>query len=366
MKADYTEYMSLAVRLARKAEGMTSPNPLVGAVIIDRNGRIIGKGFHKKAGEPHAEIMALRDAGNVPAGSTMVVTLEPCNHFGRTPPCTHALRQAGIKRVVFAVRDPNPDVKGRGAAYLKKAGIDVIDGVYEKEARRLNESYFKHVTTALPYVSVKLAMSMDGRIAAQDGSSKWITSEHARTIAHRLRNTVDAVVVGAGTVKKDDPSLTIRHVKARDRQLFRIIFDTHLSTPVHARVISNQNGIYKTMILTASSNDSLISTFTQKGVEVVRIKTGNGMLSLHDALKFLGKRFMHILIEGGSGLVGGLMKAGQVDKLHVFIAPKIIGEDGLYPFRGVLLKTMKNAINLKDVKVYTYKGECLIEGYPEW
>ena len=366
MKTDYTPYMKLAIRLAKKAEGMTSPNPLVGAVIVDKKGKVIGKGFHRRAGQPHAEVMALRDAGKVPAGSTMIVTLEPCNHFGRTPPCTLALKQSGIKRVVIANKDPNPGVKGGGAAYLRKAGIEVIDGVCRQEADRLNEAYFKHVKTSLPFISVKLAMSLDGRIAAHDGSSKWITSEYSRRIAHKLRNTVDAVVVGAGTIKKDNPELTVRHVRVRNRPLYRVIFDTHLRTPVHANVISNQSAVYKTMILTASNNTSLIQTFAHAGVEVVRIKTRGGMLSVQDALNFLGKRFMHILVEGGAGLVGSFVKARQVDKFHIFIAPKIIGADGIYPFQGVYLKSMNNVLELKDVQINTHSGDCLFQGYPRW
>jgi diaminohydroxyphosphoribosylaminopyrimidine deaminase/5-amino-6-(5-phosphoribosylamino)uracil reductase len=366
MKTDYTPYMKLAIRLAQKAEGMTSPNPLVGAVIIDKKGKIIGKGFHRMAGQPHAEIMALRDAGKVPADSTMVVTLEPCNHFGRTPPCTLAIRQSGIKRVVIANKDPNPDVEGGGAAYLKKAGIEVIDGVCEQDAARLNEAYFKHVKTSLPFVSLKLAMSLDGMIAAHDGSSKWITSGYSRRIAHKLRNIVDAVIVGVGTVKMDNPELTVRHVKVRGRPLYRIIFDTHLSTPVNSNVITNQNNVYKTMILTASNNNALINVFEHKDVEVIRMKTNGSVLSVEEALNFLGKRFMHILVEGGAGLVGSLVKARRVDKFHVFIAPKIIGADGVYPFKGVFLKNMNNVIELKDVKVSTHDGDCLVQGYPQW
>ena len=366
MKTDYTPYMKLAIRLGKKAEGMTSPNPLVGAVIIDQQGKIIGKGFHKMAGQPHAEVMALRDAGKVPAGSTMIVTLEPCNHFGRTPPCTLALKQSGIKRVVIANKDPNPGVKGGGAAYLRKAGIEVIDGVCRQEAARLNEAYFKHVKTSLPFISVKLAMSLDGRIAAHDGSSKWITSEYSRRIAHKLRNTVDAVVVGAGTIKKDNPELTVRHVRVRNRPLYRVIFDTHLSTPLHAKVVTNQSTLYKTIILTASNNSERARTFEHRGAEVIRIRTSNGMLSLQDALNFLGKRFMHILVEGGAGLVGSFVKARQVDKFHIFIAPKIIGADGIYPFQGVFLKSMNNVLELKDVQLSTHGGDCLFQGYPRW
>ncbi len=366
MKTDYTSYMKIAIKLAKKAEGMTSPNPLVGAVIIDKKGKIIGKGFHKRAGEPHAEVMALRDAGKVPQGSTMMVTLEPCNHFGRTPPCTLAIQQSGIKRLVIAHKDPNPGVKGGGAAYLRKAGIEVIGGVCAQEAERLNEAYFKHVKTSLPFVSVKLAMSLDGRIAAHDGSSKWITSMDSRRIAHTLRNTVDAVVTGAGTIKSDDPELTVRHVKVRNRPLFRVIFDTHLSTPLRARVITNQSAVYKTMILTASSNTALIRTFTHAGAEVVRIKTRGGMLSVQDALNFLGKRFMHVLVEGGAEMAGSLVKARLVDKFHIFIAPKIIGADGIYPFKGVFLKSMRNAIDLKNAEIIIAGGDYLVRGYPQW
>ncbi len=372
LRAHDTPYMELALRLARKAQGMTSPNPLVGAVIVDRAGTVIGTGFHKKAGGPHAEVMALRDAGRIPSGSTMVVSLEPCNHFGRTPPCTRAIKQSGIKRVVIAARDPNPGVKGNGAAYLRHAGIEVIEGVCERDALRLNEAYLKHVTTSLPFVSLKLAMSMDGRIAARDGTSQWITSEASRKAAHTLRNIVDAVIVGVGTIKKDDPELTVRHVRVRQRPLWRVIFDTHLTTPLDAKVIANQDDTYRTMILTASTDDALIRAFTDRGVVVVLIEKKESqsekicMLSINNALKFLGKRFMHVLVEGGAGLAGSMLRARRVDKLHIFIAPKIIGEDGLYPFKGVALKTMKHAIGLTEVGISKYGTDCLVECYPEW
>lgn len=366
MNHDYTAPMKSALRLARAAQGMTSPNPMVGAVILDPRGRVIGKGYHHRAGEPHAEVMAIRDAGAIPRGSTLVVTLEPCNHFGRTPPCTRAIRQAGIQRVVLASRDPNPGVAGGGAAYLRAAGVTVVSGVCTREAARLNEAYFKHVKTALPFVSLKLAMSMDGRIAAHDGSSKWITSSDARHRVHALRNIVDAVVVGVGTVMQDDPLLTIRHVAARDRELYRVIFDTHLRTPLTANVITSQSDLYKTMILTASTDKARAGAFARRGVEVVRVRTKADMLSVNDALKFLGKRFMHILVEGGAGLAGSLVRARLVDKFHVFIAPRIIGADGLYPFQGVDLKSMKNAIGFKDARWSTRGGDCLLTGYPEW
>lgn len=366
MKKDYTPHMQLALRLAGKAEGMTSPNPLVGAVIVDRRGRIIGKGFHKRAGLPHAEIMAVRDAGSIPAGSTMVVSLEPCNHFGRTPPCTHAILRSGIGRVVIAARDPNPRVTGNGIRYLRRHGIEVITGVCEQESLRLNEAYFKHVKTSLPYVSIKLAMSMDGKIAAHDGTSKWITSERSRIMAHKMRNAADAVAVGVGTVQKDDPELTVRHVAVRDRPLYRVIFDTHLAIPPDSRVIANQDDIHKTMVLSACTDHARIDALRKRGVEVVLLKKKNGMLSLHNALKFLGKRFMYMLVEGGAGLTGSLIREKQADKFHIFIAPVIIGEDGLYPFTGVVRKTMKNAIGLKEVKISQYERDCLIEGYPVW
>ncbi len=366
MHNDYTAAMKLAIRLARRAEGMTSPNPMVGAVLLDARGRVIGKGFHHRAGEPHAEVMAIRDAGRIPQGSTLVVTLEPCNHFGRTPPCTRAILQAGISRVVLANRDPNPGVAGGGAAHLKRAGIEVVSGVCTQEAARLNEAYFKHVRTSLPFVSLKLALGMDGRIAAHDGSSKWITSAGARKQVHALRNTVDAIVVGVGTVMNDDPALTVRHVSMRDRVLYRVIFDTHLRTPIRAKVIAGQNAHYKTIILTASPDTARAAAFERKGVEVVRIKTTAQVLPVRDALNFLGKRFMHILVEGGAGLAGSLVRARLVDKFHVFIAPVIIGSDGLYPFQGVVLKSMKNAIRFKEVHWDTPGADCLMTGYPEW
>ncbi|MGB9735673.1 MAG: bifunctional diaminohydroxyphosphoribosylaminopyrimidine deaminase/5-amino-6-(5-phosphoribosylamino)uracil reductase RibD [bacterium] len=370
MKLDYEQYMNMAIRLARRAQGMTSPNPLVGAVIIDRHGKVIGKGFHKMAGKPHAEVMALRDAGTVPPGSTMIVTLEPCNHFGRTPPCTLAIKQAGIKRVVIANRDPNPGVKGGGIEYLRASGIEVINGVCEKEAEKLNEDYFKHVKTSLPFVSVKIAMSMDGKIAAHDRTSKWITSGLSLRTAHKLRNTVDAIVVGVGTIRQDDPQLTVRHVKVRQRPLYRVVFDTNLTTPVDAQIVTNQNSIYKTIILTSrKSLDNRIKyvrQFEKKGVEIVPLKTDNNGVSTEEALKFLGKRFMHVLVEGGAGIIGSFVRSQLVDKFHIFVAPKIIGEDGLYPFKGVFLKTIDNALLLKELKIQKLGVDCYVQGYPGW
>jgi len=370
MSIDYTPYMKLAIKLAKKAEGMTSPNPLVGAVIIDENGRIIGKGFHRMAGQPHAEVMALKDAGKIPHNSTMIVNLEPCNHFGRTPPCTLAIKQAGIKRVVIANKDPNPNVKGGGTNYLRRAGIEVIDGVCEKEASKLNEAYFKHVKTSLPFISLKIAMGIDGRIAAHDGSSKWITSESSRRMAHRLRNIVDAIVIGVGTIKKDNPELTVRYSHVRHRPLYRVIFDANLSTPIDAHVIRNQDDIYKTMILTSkdtfSKKAEMIKKFVNNGVEVISLDANKGMISIQDALNFLGKRFMHILVEGGAGITGSFVRLKQFDKLHIFIAPKLIGEDGLYPFKGLFLGNINNAIRLKDISIRRSGDDCFIQGYPEW
>ncbi len=360
--------MFLAIKLAKKAQGMTSPNPLVGAVIIDGKGRIIGKGFHRRAGQPHAEIAALRDAGKVPAGSTMVVTLEPCNHFGKTPPCSPAIKNAGIKKVIIANRDPNPDVTGGGIKYLRRAGIEVVTDVCSEEAKKMNEDYFKHVTTKLPYVHAKIAAGLDGKIAASDGTSKWITSEQARKFAHRLRNTVDAIVVGIGTIEKDDPELTVRFVKPRQRILYRVVFDTHLSIPINARVIKNQNNMYRTMVITSSHDQALIHRLEETGVEVVCANMKEGRVSTGTALSILGKRFMSILVEGGAGMLGSFMRGHLVDKLHFFISPKIIGEDGLYPFKGLSLNNIDNAIKLRDITINTkkLKGEFFVEGYPVW
>lgn len=370
MEFDYKPYMKMAIKLAKKAEGMTTPNPLVGAVIIDKYGKIIGRGFHQMAGQPHAEIMALRDAHTIPPGSTLIVTLEPCNHFGRTPPCTLAIKQAGISRVVIANRDPNPNVKGGGAEYLKASGIEVIDGVCEKEAEQLNEAYFKHVRTSLPFVSVKIAMSLDARIAAKDGTSRWITSASSRRIAHKLRNIADAIVVGVGTVKLDNPQLTVRHVRLRHKPIYRIILDTNLTTPVTAQVILNQDNMYKTMILTSarSFSDKIkrVKQLENTGVEVIPVKAENRVISLEDALKFLGKRFMHILVEGGAEVIGTFVKLRLVDKFHIFVAPKLIGEDGLYPFKGVFLKTINNALIFRDSSIKKLNDDFYIQCYPDW
>ncbi len=241
-------FMKKAVNLARKGLGRTSPNPMVGAVVV-RKGIVVGQGFHQKAGGPHAERIALAQAGGKARGATLYVNLEPCNHFGRTPPCTQAILESGIKKVVFGMTDPNPTVKGGGAAWLRSQGIDLVQGVLEEECRRLNEVYVKWITTGLPFVILKAAVSLDGRIATRTGDSKWISNEHSRLLVHRIRNQVDGVLVGIGTVVKDDPLLTVRLSRGKIRDPLRIVIDPRLRISKKARILSSAG---KTLIISGA------------------------------------------------------------------------------------------------------------------
>ena len=265
------QYMKKAIVLARKGLGRTSPNPMVGAVVV-RKGRVVGQGFHQKAGGPHAEPMAIAQAGKEAKGATLYVNLEPCNHFGRTPPCTQAIIESGIKKVVFGLSDPNPLVKGGGADRLQSQGIEVVRGVLEEDCRRLNEVYIKWITTGLPFVILKAAVSLDGRIATRTGDSKWISNERSRLLVHHLRNQVDGVVVGIRTVIKDDPLLTVRLPKRKIKDPLRIVLDPRLRISLKARILE---GPAKTLIVSGTKvRDHKRQNLKKKGVEILSLPDG--------------------------------------------------------------------------------------------
>ena len=319
------DYMKQALRLARKGLGKTSPNPMVGAVIV-KNDRIIGQGYHRYFGGKHAEIDALRNARENVAGSTIYVTLEPCGYYGKTPPCTDALIGNKIKRVVIGVLDPNPQVNGKGVEILKQHGIETRVGVLEEECRRLNESHFKYITTGLPLVTLKFAQTLDGRIATATGKSQWLSSEKFRRLAHQLRATNDAVMAGIGTVLADDPQLTVRLV--RGRQPTRIILDSRLRIPLEARVIKSRELAPVIIATTPRADEKKISLLRNKGIEVLVIyEDETGGVDLKELLKTLGERgISSVLVEGGAGVITSLLRQNLVDKVITAIAPRIMGK----------------------------------------
>lgn len=320
--ADDVRWMQRALRLAARGRGATSPNPMVGAVIL-KGPRVAGEGCHRRAGGPHAEIFALRRAGRAARGATMYVTLEPCCHHGRTPPCTDAIIAAGLARVVVACPDPNPRVNGRGLRQLRRAGIEVKLGVLREEAQRLNRAYLKHTESGLPMVSLKAAMSLDGKIATARGESKWITGERARAYGRRLRSHHDAVLVGVGTVLADDPELTVR-IGRRPSPL-RIVLDSRGRTPPTARLLSADERppvVAVTRLAPAARRKRL----ERAGAEVWVLPSSKGGVSLRALMKRLGDLGVQsVLVEGGGKAAAGALAAGLVDRVYFFLAPRIIG-----------------------------------------
>ncbi|MEN6372054.1 MAG: bifunctional diaminohydroxyphosphoribosylaminopyrimidine deaminase/5-amino-6-(5-phosphoribosylamino)uracil reductase RibD [Armatimonadota bacterium] len=353
--------MKRALALARR--GNTSPNPMVGAVVV-KDGVIVGEGYHKRAGEPHAEVIALRNAGELASGADLYVTLEPCCHFGKTPPCTKAVIKAGIKSVTAAMVDPNPKVAGKGLAELEAAGIHTRVGVLEEEARKLNEVFIKFITTGLPFVTLKLAMTLDGKIATCTGDSKWISSDESRRIVHRLRERTDAVLVGIGTVLADNPELTARN-GARRAYPARVVVDSSARTPVNAKLFSQPSG--ETIIAvcdgTAEANSLKLK---QAGARIIKVGGEAEEVSLPALIQELGRmQKTSVLIEGGGRIAASALSSGIVDKILVFIAPKIVGgESALTPVEGPGIAAMADALRLKNMSVKKVGCDLMIEAYP--
>lgn len=368
------EYMALALQLASGTLGQTSPNPVVGAVVV-KDGRIVGMGAHLKAGEPHAEVHALRMAGEQAKGATLYVTLEPCTHHGRTPPCTEAILAAGIARVVVATLDVNPQVAGRGVNRLREAGLSVSVGLLEAEAIRLNEIFFHHVATGLPFVTVKTASTLDGKIATRTGHSKWITGPKARAQVHLLRHQHDAILVGVNTVIADDPALTARLADGEEpgRQPIRIVLDTHLRTPLTSRVVTDGKAatwIYTTERAPADKRAALEA----RGVQIIVPEPGEERMETHpmeisDVLRSLGQRGVtSLLVEGGAEINGAFLQAKAVQKIISYISFKLVGGSAApTPFGGIGIPAMDAAVRLANVEVQQVdENDLRIVGYPVW
>ena len=353
----HKKYMEQALKLAEKGMGTTSPNPMVGCLIIKR-GRIVGKGYHKKTGEAHAEVLALKEAGKKAKDGILYTTLEPCSHWGRTPPCTEQIVQAGIKEAVIGSKDKNKLVNGYQE--LKQRGIKTRIGILGHECDKLNEPYLKWIKTKKPFVTVKAAMSLDGKIATKTGDSKYISGKEARTLVHELRSSLDAVMVGINTVKKDNPELTVRLTKGRNP--VKIVVDTELKISENAKIIKKEptNLIIAT---TSKANKKKAKSLQQKGVRIIYAKAKKGHIDLPPLMKELGKHdITSIMIEGGAELNAEAIRSGIVDKILFFISPRMIGK-GLGAVGDLGINKVDKSIKLKDLDYKKVGKDILIEGY---
>lgn len=364
MNETHIAFMNRALALAQQGKGRTSPNPLVGAVIVNA-GKIVGEGYHQKAGEPHAEIHALRAAGDKTKGGTLYVNLEPCCHWGRTPPCTDALIQAGIKHVFAAHLDPNPKVAGKGIEHLEEAGIKVNVGLCAETAEQLNEFYIKHVKTGYPFVILKMAMSLDGKIATCTGESQWITSAASRQKAHEIRDEVDAILVGIGTITSDNPALTTRLPNKQGKDATRIVLDSHGRTPTSAKIFNSESEAGVIIAVTPQAPAQNIATLEKAGAEVIITPAKEGQVCFKTLMEKLGARgIASVLVEGGGKVNASALVSGVVDKAMCFIAPKFIGgKDAPGVLDGEGIKRLTDAPELERRTITQLDCDLLIEGY---
>ncbi len=355
--------MKRAIELSTGGIGYVNPNPLVGAVIV-KGGRIIGEGYHKAYGGYHAEIEAFRNAVEDISGATMYVTLEPCSHYGKTPPCAVEIVNRGIKRVVIGMVDPNPKVCGTGIKILQENGIDVVTGVLEEDVRVLNEIFVKYITKNRPFCIMKTAMTLDGKIATYTGDSRWISNERSREYVHQLRHRVSGIMVGIGTVLNDDPLLTTRLTEKEGKDAIRIIVDTNLRIPLNTKIVKTSSNV-KTIIAASKVDKEKVTSLKDMGIEVLKIPMKNKLVDLDILMDELGNRGIDsVLLEGGGTLNFSALSSGIVDKVMAFISPKIIGgKDAKTPVEGKGFEFIRNGVQLKDTNISNFDGDILVEGY---
>ncbi|MEA2085039.1 MAG: bifunctional diaminohydroxyphosphoribosylaminopyrimidine deaminase/5-amino-6-(5-phosphoribosylamino)uracil reductase RibD [Thermodesulfobacteriota bacterium] len=355
--------MKLALKEAAKGVGRTSPNPAVGAVIV-KNGHIVGKGYHKRAGTPHAEIHALNAAGDQAKKATLYVTLEPCNHTGRTPPCTNAILKSGIRRVVVGMNDPNPGVAGGGCEFLSAHGLEVTIGVLKDACEKINRPFIKHITAGLPWVIIKAGISLDGRIAAPSGDSGWITNELSRLEVHRIRNKTDAIMIGIGTALSDNPSLTTRLPVKKGRDPLRVILDTHLRLHPDAEMLQQSSNAETWVFCGPDPSEPKALTLKAAGARIKKVGlTPEGHVDIKDVLTELGRSgITSVLVEGGSRIHGALLRSGLADQAFLFVAPLFIGCNGVPLVDELGTKTIKTAQRIRMTRSRRFGEDVLIEG----
>ncbi len=360
-------FMKAAIREAKKGLGCTSPNPVVGAVIVG-NEEIIAAGYHHKAGLPHAEREALALLSGKAHGCTLYVTLEPCHHHGKTPPCTAAILDSGITRVVIGMTDPNPEVAGGGADFLQSKGIQVEIGLLENECRLLNEAFLKLVLAKRPFVIAKSAVTLDGWTATSTGHSLWITNEKSRKTVHRLRNQVDAVMVGVGTVIADNPQLTTRSLSGRRRDAKRIILDTNFRTPVDSWVVNHDSSAETVIVVGEHVPGAKLKKYEKKKVSFLVCPVKDNRIDLPALLDILAEQSISsLLLEGGAAVMNSMLKERLVDKYYIFVAPKILGGgDGIPMVGGEGPKKMNQSLALKDIQTRRIDDDIMIAGYPDY
>lgn len=353
--------MQECLTLAKKGIGYVSPNPMVGCVIV-KKGKVVGRGYHQKYGKPHAEVNALLEAGNKAVSSTLYVNLEPCSHFGKTPPCADLIVLKKVKEVVVAMRDPNPLVNGKGIAKLRDAKINILEHVLEAEAKKLNEIFVKSVKHKMPFVTLKIAETLDGRIADSTGDSKWLTNSQSQKYSHELRAQHDAILVGANTVIKDNPQLTVRHIKGRNP--LRIVIDGRLTSPINSKLFKDAaNTVVFTSAEAFDRRKTKVAQLERKGVRVLKLSGKSNQISLNQVMKQLHKmNISSILVEGGANILSQFINEKLADKLVVIIAPKILG-DGIQSLTLCKNISVKKVLQLSNVAVVKLGSDVLIEGY---
>ena len=359
------KYMRIAISLAKKGMGRTNPNPCVGAVLV-KDGKVVASAYHKKAGTMHAEALAIKEAGKEARGTTLYSTLEACTHYGKTPPCVGAILKSGIKRAVFAMRDPNPINYGRGIAKLKKAGIKTACGVLRSESSDLNRPFIKFMGKGFPYVTIKMAQSLDGKIADAKGRSRWITSESSRRLAHKMRAQNDAVMIGVNTLLKDDPLLTSRTSKQIKRQPLRIILDTNLRTPLQGRILKSSRAKGEEVLIVGGKGASLRkkASLEKKGAKVILLPRKGSRVNLTSLMKYLARtNVMSLLCEGGGELSASLLKERLADEVFFFVSPRIIGGRTSPTSCGGLYNDIKKSFRVKNISIERIGPDILIRGY---